>query len=73
MGKELIFELIGIAGTLFVLASFLMKEYRKNRIINIAGCVLFVVYGIGIGAVSTWLLNGLLIFIHIYFLVKEDD
>lgn len=65
-------ELVGIAGTLFVLASFLMKDYRKTRIINIVGAVLFVIYGIAINAVSTWLLNGMLILVHIYFLMKGD-
>lgn len=66
-------ELIGIAGTLFVLASFLMKDYRKTRVINIIGALLFVIYGLCIGALSTWLLNGILIFVHIYFLCKKDD
>lgn len=66
-------ELIGIAGTLFVLASFLMKDYKKTRLINIVGAVLFVIYGLCIGALSTWLLNAILIVIHIYFLLKKDD
>lgn len=70
--EQLIFEAIGIAGTLFVLASFLMKDYRKTRLINIVGAALFVIYGIVIGALSTWLLNGILILIHIYFLTKGD-
>lgn len=69
----MIFEIIGIAGTLFVLASFLMKDYRKTRIINIIGAVLFVIYGLCIGAISTWLLNGILVFVHIYFLTKKGD
>lgn len=69
----MVYELIGIAGTLFVLASFLMKDYRKTRIINIVGALLFVIYGIAIGAMSTWLLNGILVLIHIYFLLKKGD
>lgn len=66
------FEAIGIAGTLFVLLSFLMKDIRKVRIINIVGAVLFVVYGLLIGALSTWLLNGILIIIHIVYLLKGN-
>ena len=69
----MVYELIGIAGTLFVLASFLMKDYRKTRIINIVGAVLFVIYGLLIGALSTWLLNGILVLVHIYFLLKKED
>lgn len=64
------FEAIGIAGTLFVLLSFLMKDIRKVRIINIVGAVLFVVYGLLIDALSTWLLNGILVIIHIVYLLK---
>lgn len=67
----MLYEIIGIAATLFVLASFLVNDLTKVRIINIVGAALFVVYGILIGAFSTWLLNGLLIAIHIYYLVKK--
>ena len=67
----MLYEIIGIAATLFVLASFLVNDLTKVRIINIAGAALFVVYGILIGAFSTWLLNGLLIAIHISYLVKK--
>lgn len=65
------FEIIGITGTLFVLLSFLMKDLTKVRIINIMGAILFVVYGILINALSTWLLNAILVIIHIIYLVKE--
>ena len=64
------FEIIGIAGTIFVLISFLMKDIKLVRIINIVGAVLFVIYGALIGALSTWLLNGILIIIHIVYLIK---
>ena len=63
-------ELIGLAATLFVLISFVMKETRKIRLVNIVGAALFVVYGVLIGAFSTWLLNAVLIVIHIYYLKK---
>lgn len=65
------YELIGIIGTLFVLLSFLMKDLKKVRIINIIGATLFVIYGLLIGALSTWLLNGVLIIVHIVYLIKE--
>lgn len=64
------FEAIGILGTIFVLISFLMKDIKAVRIINIIGAALFVVYGALIGALSTWLLNGILIIIHIVYLLK---
>lgn len=69
--NNVFFEIVGITGTLFVLLSFLMKDLKKVRIINIIGAVLFVVYGVLINAYSTWILNGVLIIIHIIFLVKR--
>ena len=67
---EFSLEVIGIIATLFVLASFLTSGERNIRIINIVGALIFVVYGILIGALSVWLLNGALFFIHIYKLYK---
>lgn len=67
----MLYEAIGIVATLFVLASFLVNDIRKVRVINIVGAALFVVYGILIGAFSTWLLNAVLIVIHIYYLTTR--
>lgn len=66
------YELIGLAGTLFVLLSFLMKDLTKVRIINIIGALLFVIYGICINAWSTWILNTILIIIHIIYLIRKN-
>lgn len=69
-------ETIGFAATLFVLVSFLFEEQRITRLVNIIGAALFVVYGLMLGAISVWLLNAILIVIHIKFLKKgarEDD
>lgn len=66
------YELIGLAGTLFVLLSFLMKDLTKVRIINIVGALLFVIYGICINAWSTWILNAILIIIHIIYLIRKN-
>ncbi len=64
------YEAIGLAATTFVLLSFLMKQVKAIRLINIIGATLFVVYGLLIGSVSVWLMNGILIFVHIYYLSK---
>ena len=63
-------EIIGIAASVLVLISFLFKNIRTIRIISIVGCIVFVVYGLLIGALSIWLLNGILILVHIYFLIR---
>ena len=61
-------EYLGIAGTIFVLISFLMKDYRKTRFFNLIGAALFILYGISINSLSTWILNSFLVVIHLYFL-----
>ena len=63
-------EIIGIIATLLVLSSFLATGEKKIRTINIFGAIIFVIYGLLLNAISVWLLNGLLIFIHIYYLNK---
>jgi len=63
-------EILGILSTLFILASFILSGETKIRSVNIIGSMLFVIYGFLIGALSVWLLNGILIFIHIYKLIK---
>jgi hypothetical protein len=67
----MLYEIIGIVATSFVLLSFIMNDIKKVRIINIIGAALFVVYGVLIGAFSTWVLNAALILIHIYYLIKD--
>ena len=64
-------EIIGIVATLFVLLSFIFTAEKRIRQINIIGAVLFVVYGIVIGAISIYILNSALIIIHIYKLYKQ--
>ena len=58
-------ELIGLIATLFVLISFLQKSEINIRKFNIVGASLFVIYGLLISSVSVWLLNGILLGVHI--------
>ncbi len=46
MNQELI-NYIGYAASFFVVLSFVLKEIRQIRLINMIGCILFVIYGIG--------------------------
>lgn len=64
------YELIGILASLFVLISFFMNGEKHIRLVNIFGAMLFVIYGSLINAFSVWLLNGILLMVHIYKLVK---
>lgn len=64
-------EIIGTIASIIVLISFLFKNEKQIRIINIIGAICFVIYGITINAFSIWFLNGMLILIHIFKLVKN--
>lgn len=64
---------IGYGASLFVVLSFILKDVKKIRIINLIGCILFVVYG----AFNDFLWpviipNGILCFIQIYQLFKKN-
>ena len=64
------YELIGVLASVIVLLSFVMNGESKIRIINIVGALLFVIYGLLINAFSVWFLNGTLLIVHIYKLVR---
>lgn len=68
---EFNFEIIGTIASIIVLLSFLMKGERRIRLINIFGALVFVIYGVLIGAFSVWFLNSILVVIHIYKLIKS--
>lgn len=40
-----VIEVVGYLASLCVLISFTMKDVKKLRMINIVGCLLFVIYG----------------------------
>ena len=75
-------ELIGITGTeyvgylasLMVLLSFTMKDVKKLRLVNMSGCILFIIYGflmpsfrIGLPIIIA---NEAILIVNIYYLVK---
>lgn len=64
-------EILGIIATLFVLAAFMLNDVKQIRIVDLIGAILFVVYGILIHSLSVSLLNGILIIIHLYKLIKR--
>lgn len=63
-------EIVGILAGLFVLGSFLMKGEIKIRFVNLLGAILFVTYGILIGSLSVSVINGALVIVQIYYLIK---
>lgn len=73
-------EIIGIVSTVLILISMLFKTTSIKgsilmRSLNIAGSVVFVVYGCLLPAISTAVLNGALVIVntyHLIILIKEN-
>ncbi|MCT4630517.1 uroporphyrinogen decarboxylase [Winogradskyella sp.] len=68
-------EYIGYLASFMVLVSFTMKDVKKLRMVNMTGCVLFVVYGflmptlrVGIPIIIA---NASILMVNLYYLVKK--
>ncbi|MBB4806895.1 hypothetical protein HNP38_002191 [Chryseobacterium defluvii] len=62
---------IGYAASFFIVLSFILKDLRKIRIINLIGCICFVIYGTFSGMLWPVIIpNVLLCFVQIYYLIK---
>ena len=64
-------EWLGIVASAFILVSFLFTKQTITRIINMVGCVVFVIYGFLLPTYSTAFMNGALFIVHIVYLVKD--
>lgn len=65
-----ILEWVGYAASLLVLISLLMSSIIKLRWINMIGSGIFCVYGFLIGSIPVGIMNGGIIIINIYYLIK---
>ncbi|MCY0969055.1 uroporphyrinogen decarboxylase [Chryseobacterium wangxinyae] len=63
---------IGYAASLFIVLSFVLKDLRKIRIVNMVGCICFVVYGFFSGMLWPVIIpNAIICFVQIYHLLTE--
>lgn len=70
---ENIINYIGYAASFFVLLSFILKDLKKLRMVNLVGCILFVIYGYYAGCLWPVIIpNAILCFIQLYHLIKKD-
>ncbi len=72
--SPILVEIIGIIATVLILLSMSFKTTTlkgdiRMRILNLIGSVIFTVYGCLIPAISTAILNGILIIVNTYHLV----
>ncbi|MCE2742150.1 MAG: uroporphyrinogen decarboxylase [Fluviicola sp.] len=66
-------EIIGYIASFLVLTSFLMKDIKKLRIVNIFGCAAFISYGVLSSAIPVIITNGAIVIINLYYLLKNKD
>ena len=66
-------EIIGWIGSAVIMLSFIPKDVKKIRIINIIGCIVWVAYGFITKAPSVWVMNTLIFFLHLYHLIKDRN
>lgn len=67
---ESYYEIVGYVGSFLVALSLSMKNIRLLRRINLIGASTFATYGILIGAIPVFMLNGFIVLIDIYYLYK---
>jgi hypothetical protein len=64
-------EAIGYLAMAFTVGSFLAKEMATLRLLNLAGCFWWIVYGIGTGSVPVILVNAIITLINTVALIKS--
>ncbi|WP_234109452.1 uroporphyrinogen decarboxylase [Chryseobacterium sp. R2A-55] len=65
---------VGYGASFFVVLSFILKDLRKIRIVNLVGCMLFVLYGIYSNYLWPIIIpNAILCGIQVFHLAKEKS
>ncbi|WP_414632288.1 MULTISPECIES: YgjV family protein [unclassified Clostridium] len=70
MFNDTLIEWIGYLASILITISMFMKKIFKLRFINLMGCILFVIYGLIIGAYPVAIANAIIVFINLYYLYK---
>jgi len=64
-------DIFGYIGTVLILYSFTIENIYKLRLVNSIGSVFWIIYGIGISAGPTILVNSCVLCIHTYWFIKQ--
>ena len=67
----MIIDIIGYIGTVLILYSFTIESMFKLRVVNSIGSIVWIIYGIGIWAGPTILVNVCVLSIHSYWFYKH--
>jgi hypothetical protein len=63
-------EIIGYTASILVAISLTMSQILRLRIINLLGAITFTIYGFLISAYPIFLVNGFIVIIDLYYLIK---
>lgn len=63
-------EYFGYAASALVLISFLMKNIRTLRLVNTAGCLFFITYGVLLSSIPIIVTNTAIVLINAYYLLR---
>lgn len=64
-------DIVGYIGMIIILYSFTIENMYKLRLVNSIGSMVWIVYGIGIWAGPTILVNSCVLMIHLYWFYKN--
>jgi hypothetical protein len=64
-------DIFGYIGTIVVLYSFTIENIYRLRLINSIGSMFWIVYGLGIMAGPTIVVNSCVLMIHTYWFIKH--
>lgn len=71
--NDLIFEWIGYSASLFIVISFIVNKLNLVRIINMIGCICFVIYGAYFEYWQVVLPNALVVLVQLYYLIFKNN
>jgi hypothetical protein len=66
MEPSFLYELIGYTGSILVAISLMMKSLVRLRTVNMIGAIVFIIYGLLIGAIPVVFLNTLILGVNVY-------
>ncbi len=61
---------VGYIASVVIVLSMMMSSIIKFRWINLVGASLFSIYGFSIGAIPVGILNGIIVLVDVYYLIK---
>lgn len=70
METYVVYEIFGYIASVLVAVSLMMSKIVKLRIVNLVGSAVFSLYGILIGSIPVAAMNGFIVLINVYYLLK---